>query len=182
MMPTLNDKDAALLPKILGRLGSDHEGEILAAVRRAKMVLDRNKMGWSDLLRQSGGTGGGDYDAGYRAGVSAGIKAAQKAQAEADRQREKEKPKAATGSSRHWPPDDDIWNGYDPMDGAAEYAEQIDQLNALWKVETRLTDFEHNFVQSLAEQLVEKGRLTDRQCEVLDEIHDRRIVNVRVRR
>ena len=197
MMPTLSPKDAALLPKLLGMLGSDHDGEVLATVRKVRTVLARSKMGWADLARMNGGghthTGptqasvDAAFDRGYRQGLAAGAKAMKD---EIEKQREREqayeenKPKAdprardAPGSTRHWPRGDDIWNGADPTE-IHGYEEQVDQLNELWAIETRLSDWEHNFVQSIAEQLAAKGSLSDRQCEKLDDVYDRKVKGVR---
>jgi hypothetical protein len=36
-----------------------------------------------------------------------------------------------------------------------------------------LGDWEQNFMESIAEQFKDKNDLTDRQCEILERIHDR---------
>jgi hypothetical protein len=196
MMPTLNPKDAAQLPKILGMLGSAHEGEVMNTVRKLRSMLTRNGMEWSDLARVSGGTHTGPsradvdgaFDRGYRRGLADGAKAMkdeiekQKAREQAyEDNRPKADPRArdAPGSSRHWPPDDDIWFGQCPPKNMTGYGRQIDQLDELWAIETRLSDWEHGFVQSLAEQIVEKGVLSGRQQEVLDSVYDRKVKGVR---
>lgn len=196
MMPTLSPKDAALFPKLLGLLGSDHDGEVLATVRKMRAVLARSKMTWSDLAPGKGGgyhsgptqaTVDAAFDRGYRRGLADGAKAMKdeiEKQQERQRSYEENKPQAdprardAPGSARHWPPDDDIWNGGDPTDYLG-YEEVVDQLNELWAIETRLSDWEHNFVQSIAEQLIERGSLTDRQVEKVADVYDRKIRGVR---
>jgi hypothetical protein len=196
MMP-LSAKDAERLPKLLGLLGSDQPGEVVNAARAAFSLLKRNKMSWADLARQASGGYGhtgptqasvdAAFDRGYRQGLAAGTKAMRE---EIDRERERErvreenKPKAdprardAPGTARFWPPDDDIWNGADPTE-IHGYEEQVDQLNELWAIETRLSDWEHGFVQSIAEQLAAKGSLSDRQCEKLDDVYDRKVKGIR---
>lgn len=183
-MPTLNPKDAARLPKILGMLGSAHDGEILNAAKQARTLLTRSGMTWEDLFK---GTGRGDIDAafdrGYRRGMVDGAKA-MKDQANRRRAYEENKPEPkpepkAPGSTRQWPPDDDIWNSYLPKETIVGYDEQIDQLDALWAIEARLSDWEHGFVQSIAEQLIEKGSLTDRQCDKVTDVYERKVTGSR---
>lgn len=196
MMP-LSGKDADRLPKLLGMLGSDQDGEVVNAARAALSLLRRNAMTFGDLVKGGGGNGYSPYvskamieaaetrgyDRGYRKGSADAWESARKAQAANDARRSeasKDPPKQQDPLkktwSRLWPPNDDIWAGKDPYVEAPEHTMEVDELNDLWRIETRLTDYEHAFVQSLAEQLIEKGRLTERQCEVLDEIHTRRCV------
>jgi hypothetical protein len=39
--------------------------------------------------------------------------------------------------------------------------------------EDLLTEWEHNFVESIKSQYVSRGNLSDRQCEILEKIYDK---------
>jgi hypothetical protein len=47
--PALRDK----LAKILGMLGSDHDGEVLAAARRAQMLIKAAHLTWAQIVSAS---------------------------------------------------------------------------------------------------------------------------------
>src|SRR5262245_19973274 len=59
--------DYGLLAKILGRLGSSHDGEVLAAARKAHELLSRAGITWGELLsRDYGGPRGTYADSSWR--------------------------------------------------------------------------------------------------------------------
>lgn len=47
---TISLADLALLKKVLGMLGSDADGEVVAAGRRATKIMRDNKLSWDDLF------------------------------------------------------------------------------------------------------------------------------------
>jgi len=49
----MDAKDRAMLVKLMGMTGSDHDGEALAAVRKATALLARNKTTWAEILGQA---------------------------------------------------------------------------------------------------------------------------------
>lgn len=50
----LSTPDTQKLAKLLGMLGSAHDGEILAAARKAHQLVNRNGVAWSDVIGAPG--------------------------------------------------------------------------------------------------------------------------------
>lgn len=65
------DKRTHLI-KLLGMLGSDHEGEVVNAARMAQRLLGSEGMTWVEVLAPNGHTivDPGSYNAGYAAGYA----------------------------------------------------------------------------------------------------------------
>lgn len=62
----MKTEDKERLLKLLGMLGSEHDGERAAAALKASQFLKKRNLSWSDVL----GGGGGSYNAGFEAGFS----------------------------------------------------------------------------------------------------------------
>lgn len=58
------DLDTRLLAAVLGRLGSDHEGEIIAAARKAQAMVTAAGMTWAQALSHQGVTKRADANQG----------------------------------------------------------------------------------------------------------------------
>src|SRR5262245_3589173 len=56
--------DIGLLTKILGRLGSTHDGEVLSAAKLASDMLKKAGLAWSDVVRLPEATAGYGYSSG----------------------------------------------------------------------------------------------------------------------
>lgn len=183
----MNDEDQRLLPRVLGMLGSDHDGEKLNAVALIAKLLVRNGLTWADLPNLGGfrsGYGGDAADlkrresAGFVRGYSAGYDAALAEMVSNGGRTWSEPPERE--EFRTYPGGMDIWHGYDPNEVAGPgWKVEIDQLRQLWKIEKRLDDWEHGFVQSVAEQLLEKRSLSGKQRETLNDVWLRRVMGVR---
>lgn len=50
----------------------------------------------------------------------------------------------------------------------------IDTIMKQWQNSTKeLTEWEHNFIESIYDQFERKGNLSDKQCEILERIYDK---------
>jgi hypothetical protein len=118
------------LVKVLRMFGSDHDGEVAAAARRAHLILQKHALDWDDLV----------------------IPVSQaKTRTDSRRQREREEPRY-----HHTHTDDEQDEAF-----LIRRAQQFLHF---------LTPWERDFLSSIAESLVEWGRLTERQRAVLDRI------------
>lgn len=71
---TMSPEFRERLGKVLGMTGSSHDGEVLAAVRRAQSIMAGAKLSWSDLLgAQPQQQGGRNFEDGFRAGFERGV-------------------------------------------------------------------------------------------------------------
>lgn len=59
-MSQLSDADVARLRKLAGMLGSEHDGEVLAAARKATAFLTERKMTWADVIGARGPVSSGN--------------------------------------------------------------------------------------------------------------------------
>ena len=118
----MEESERDRLIKVLRMFGSDHDGEVAAAARRAHNIVKKHALDWDDLLMSESA-------------------------------RQTEQPK-----QRRSPRDDD--DEY-PEAFLIRRAQQHDQFLSSW---------EQEFLASVADSLVEWGRLTPKQRAVLDRI------------
>lgn len=119
------------LVKVLRMFGSDHDGEVAAAARRAHQIIKKHALDWDDLLMP----------------VNA------RARARTQQQARQQRPWADAEA------DDEETEAY-----LIRRAQQHDQFLSTW---------EQGFLRSIAESLVEWGRLTPKQRGVLDRINNK---------
>ena len=68
----MNDEKREQLIKLLGMMGSSHDGEILNAARLAQRLIGSLGQTWEEVLNTNG-NGRDQWDEGYRAGYAIGI-------------------------------------------------------------------------------------------------------------
>lgn len=56
---TISLTDLALLKKVLGMTTSEHDGEVLSAIRKANSILKKGGLSWADVLERTVSAGQG---------------------------------------------------------------------------------------------------------------------------
>lgn len=121
------------LVKVLRMFGSDHDGEVAAAARRAHSILRRHRLDWDDLV--------------IPVSASAGHHRQQEQKREQD--------------TRQRTQDDDTDEAF------------LIRRAREPRFKQHLSQWELEFLNSIAESLVEWGKLTERQRAVLDRINNK---------
>lgn len=147
---TMSPEFRERLGKVLGMTGSSHDGEVLAAVRRAQSIMAGAKLSWSDLLgAQPQQQGGRNFEDGFRAGFERGV-AKGRVEGRAEAMAAKARERVA-----------------EPEGHAAHDADLLAKLRDLTEEDygVRLTDWEQAFV----DDILGRGHfsLTDKQRSVV---------------
>lgn len=131
---TLSPEIRERLGKVLGMTGSSHDGEVLAAVRRAQSIMVGAKLSWSDLLgAQPQQQSGQNFEDGFRAGFERGV-AKGRVEGRAEAMASKAQERVA-----------------EPEGHAADDIDLYEKLKAVAATEfgVRLSDWERSFVEDV---------------------------------
>lgn len=150
--------DRSRLIKILGMTGSEHDGEALAAIRRASAILREAKVTWGELL-----TGGGGSQIGPLLATIASLRLQVKdleAKLAVARRPMPEPP-------RKHPAAPDKKGGFKFRDHAEfdRIFEYLDEHDEFLRESTR------RFVSSLSDQYGQTGSLSPRQVDALRRVY-----------